>query len=267
MSFVQTDEIKIYYREYGAGEPLLFIAGAGMDSRGWKFQADEFSKTYRVIVFDNRGSGRSDAPKHPYSIAMLAQDTKNLMDALDIGSAHLVGLSMGGMIAQEFAITFPDRVRSLVIAASTSNGQSIQRNFIEAVNRWVKNDVNMETRIEELLPLQFTKKLLSNHETYKAFKELMLNDKFPQSLYALSQQVDAALNFDSLGRLEKIKAPTLVVVGDEDINTPIALSEQLNKQIPNSQLCIIGGSHGFNIENAAMFNNAIIEFLNNLERP
>jgi len=139
MPFVHAGEIKIYYREYGAGEPLLFVAGAGMDSRGWHFQANEFSKTYRVVVFDNRGSGRSDAPKHPYSITMMAQDTKNLMDALNIGSAHLVGLSMGGMVAQEFAITFPNQVKSLVVAASTSNGQAIQRDFVEAVNRRVKN--------------------------------------------------------------------------------------------------------------------------------
>lgn len=140
------------------------IAGAGMDSRGWKFQANEFSKTHH-------------------------------------------------------------RVKSLVVAASTSNGDSIQSGFIETVNRWVKN-----------------------------------KDRFPQPLYALPQQVDAAFNFDSRGRLEKIKAPTLVIVGDEDKNT-VALSEQLKKQIPNSQLCIIGGSHGFNIENPALFNRAIIDFL------
>jgi pimeloyl-ACP methyl ester carboxylesterase len=196
---------------------------------------------------------------------MMAQDAKNLMDFLNIESAHLVGLSMGGMIAQEFAITFPERVKSLVIAASTSNGHAIQSGYFETVNRWVKNNVNIETRIEELLPFQFTKKFLSNHETYNAIKELMLKDRFPQPLYALSQQVDAAYNFDSQDRIEKIKAPTLILVGDEDINTPATLSEQLKEQIPNSQLCIIGGSHGFNIENTAMFNNAIMEFLCNLE--
>ncbi len=94
----------------------------------------------------------------------------------------------------------------------------------------------------------------------------MLKDKYPQPLYALSQQVNASLNFDSRNRLAAIQTPTLVLVGDEDIITPVILSEALKRRISNSQLCIISGSHALNIANAAMFNNAIIKFLSDLKQ-
>ena len=114
MPTVRVGDINMYYEIHGKGEPLLLIMGLGSDLTSWIFQIPEFSKKYRVIAFDNRGVGRSDAPDVPYSTAMMADDTTGLLDALGIERAHILGLSMGGFIAQELALKYPQRVKSLI---------------------------------------------------------------------------------------------------------------------------------------------------------
>ena len=120
MPTVRVGDINIYYEDHGKGEPLLLIEGWGTDLTCWQFQIPEFSTKYRVIAFDNRGAGRTDAPDQPYSFRMMADDAVGLLDALGIGKAHILGMSMGGCIAQEIAIEHPERTRSLILAATTA---------------------------------------------------------------------------------------------------------------------------------------------------
>ena len=120
MPTVRVGDINIYYEDYGKGEPLLLIAGWGTDLSCWLSQIPEFSTKYRVIAFDNRGAGRTDAPDEPYSFRMMADDAVGLLDALGIGQAHILGVSMGGCIAQEIAIEHPERTKSLILAATTA---------------------------------------------------------------------------------------------------------------------------------------------------
>ena len=118
MPSVSVGDIKIFYQDVGEGEPLVLIMGFGGDHMAWALQMADFSAQYRVIAFDNRGVGQSDAPDHPYTIRMMAGDALGLMDALGVDSAHVIGVSMGGMIAQELALARPDRVRSLHLACT-----------------------------------------------------------------------------------------------------------------------------------------------------
>jgi len=115
-------EIQIYYEEYGQGTPLVMILGMGQDIATWDFQISEFSKYFRLIVFDNRDSGRSSRCSKTYTMEAMARDTIGLMDYLEIGRAHLLGTSMGGMIAQQIALMTPERVRRLIFASTTSWG-------------------------------------------------------------------------------------------------------------------------------------------------
>ena len=115
-------EIQIYYEEYGQGTPLVMILGMGQDIATWDFQISEFSKYFRLIVFDNRDSGRSSRCSKTYTMEAMARDTIGLMDYLEIGRAHLLGTSMGGMIAQQIALMAPERVRRLIFASTTSWG-------------------------------------------------------------------------------------------------------------------------------------------------
>lgn len=115
-------EIQIYYEEYGQGTPLVMILGMGQDIVTWDFQVSEFSKDFRLIVFDNRDSGRSSRCSETYTMEAMARDTIGLMDYLEIGRAHLLGTSMGGMIAQQIALMAPERVCRLIFASTTSWG-------------------------------------------------------------------------------------------------------------------------------------------------
>src|SRR4029077_10122354 len=113
MTTAKFDSIELYYEEHGRGDPLLLIMGLAADSTAWIFQVPDFARRYRTITFDNRGVGRSSKPPGPYTIHEMADDAVALLDALDVRRAHVVGVSMGGMIAQEIVLRHPSRVRGL----------------------------------------------------------------------------------------------------------------------------------------------------------
>ncbi len=118
MPTIPSNHIHLYYEEHGHGQPLVFIHGLGSSTKDWESQVPEFSKSYRVITFDLRGHGQSDKPAGPYQIPMLAADLAGLFQALSIPSAHLVGLSLGGAVAFQFAIDYPAKVKTLTIVNS-----------------------------------------------------------------------------------------------------------------------------------------------------
>src|ERR1041384_755350 len=118
MSTARVGSVELYWEEHGSGDPLLLIMGLAADSRAWMFQIPDFAARYRTIAFDNRGVGRSSKPAGPYTIHEMADDAAGLLDALSIDRAHVVGVSMGGMIAQELVLRAPEKVRGLVLGCT-----------------------------------------------------------------------------------------------------------------------------------------------------
>jgi pimeloyl-ACP methyl ester carboxylesterase len=274
MSTVRVDSIELYYEEHGAGDPLLLIMGLAADSRAWLFQLPEFSKRYRTIVFDNRGVGRSSKPAGPYTIHEMADDTAGLLDALRLERVHVVGVSMGGMIAQELVLRHPERVRSLVLACTYPEPDADieqQRRFsVSQLGGSISADGEMSINVTALDPMMFFQHLLPTvfnpefimNELPKLMELFSGTLEFGFSLEAILGQVHAVMNHKATDRLHQITVPTLVITGDADRLVPPGNSDILARHIPNARLVKIpGGSHGFNFETPELFNREVLTFL------
>jgi pimeloyl-ACP methyl ester carboxylesterase len=249
--------IHIDYRIDGQGYPLVMIMGYSSPRSGWASQVPVFKKHFQVITFDNRGVGKSDKPAGPYTTRMMADDAVALMDHLGIKKAHVVGASMGGMIAQEFAINYPDRVSKLVLACTycCKQGES--------------GDTKEQAELTRLPPKKMPAamaKLACNKPFYRfivgTMASLQLNFASAAANVGIEGQTAACFNHNTLDRLASIKAPTLVIVGTEDHLIVPTSSDVITKQIPGAKLVKVpGGSHMFFMENKREFNQAVLDFL------
>jgi len=267
MPTVKVGDVNIYYEVHGEGEPLALITGLGLDLTSWMLQIPEFSKKYRVIVFDNRGAGRTSAPDTPYSIEMMADDTVGLLDALNIEKAHILGVSMGGRITQELTLKYPQRVESLILAATSAKMPFREKHIFDTAVRMAQEGVSRETSIRYLLPWVFTDKFFESPEQIQMVINVMLANPYPQPAYAFARQLAACGEHDTQDRVGQITAPTLVLVGREDILVPVKLSEELAAGIPNAELVVLeGGGHAFSLEIPDKFNQAVLDFLAKVEK-
>jgi pimeloyl-ACP methyl ester carboxylesterase len=262
MPKIRVGDLSMYYVEAGQGEPLVLVMGLGADHLAWGFQFPAFVETYRVIAFDNRGAGQTDAPDHPYTTRMMADDTVGVMDALGVERAHVLGVSMGGMIAQEIALNHPDRVRSLQLHCTLGrpdaylkaqlNAGRVQRRTLTAedamrtAHLWLFAPATYNERPE------FVEMILQN----------ALANPYPMSLTGFERQCDAIQTHDSLDRVSAIRCPTLISVADQDILVPPRFSHALAERIPGTALHVIeGAGHGYFWERPDLFNTMCLDFL------
>ena len=274
MPTTTSNGIEVYFEEQGDGEPLLLIMGLAGDSIAWLFQREAFAAKYRTIVFDNRGVGRTSKPDGPYTTAAMADDAVGVLDALDIPRAHVVGISMGGMIAQELALRHPQRVRGLVLGCTYAKpDHGVTATFDDSLaffggTKGADGEIQVDLSnldpmafIGRLLPLTFTPQFIMTElpKLMQVFSGVMTHGF---DLRAIMAQVAATQGHDTVDRLGQISAPTLVLTGDSDMLIPPANSDVLAAAIPGARLQkIAGGSHGFNFETPDAFNAAVLEFL------
>jgi len=259
---VRVGDIEMFYVEAGAGAPLVLIMGFGGDHTAWAFQMPAFAERYRVIAFDNRGVGQTDQPDAPYSTAQMAADTTGLMDVLGIERAHVLGVSMGGMIAQELALTSPERVQSLQLHCTYARPDAYAR---ELLSTW---RVERETLPQEVAVRAsfFWLFARETYETRRPFIEAIVStalaNPYPQSLAGWLRQAEACVTHDALDRLSDLRCPTLVSVADEDVLVPPRFSREIASRIPNATLRTIpGAGHVYFWERADLFNTMCLKFL------
>lgn len=251
----------MYYEVHGQGQPLLLICGLGNDLSSWALQVPEFAKRYRVICFDNRGSGRTDAPDMPYSIRMMAGDTAGLMDALGIAKARVVGVSMGGYIAEELAMTYPGRVSALVLATTSVGPYMLKISILQEWARHALAGMSPMTFFQITLPFMFNDRCFEDPGVVEmAVATIAAHSPTPPHI--LARQMTACAEHDARDRISRITAPTLVLAGKEDTFVPFSLSQELAASIPGARLRVLeGGGHGFGASLATRFNQAVLEFL------
>ena len=241
------------------------IMGYNGDSRVWFRQIPGLSQEYRVVAFDSRGNGRSDKPDVPYTMEIFARDLAGLLNALSVDAAHIYGISMGGMIAQEFALRYPDRVISLILGC-TSCGGTHSIGFDEETVTFLLDMERMERltpeeQSREWLPFDFSRDFIDNNpdivEQYIAMRV-----ECSPPLQSSMRQAEAIMLHDTYDRLPEIKAPTLVIAGAADRLIPVENSRILASRIPNAELVILENmGHGFTGEAPEEANKAVLDFL------
>ena len=261
MPFQPINGIRIYYEEHGEGFPVLLIQGLGYPSGMWFLQIPEFSRYFRTIVFDNRGVGRTDKPDAEYSIPLMASDAAGLLKSLGVSRVHVVGVSLGGYIAQELALNQPDLMDHLVLMATSCGGP----NYAESTKSFWQEVAGLagltpEEIIRRGMGLATTRDF---YQTNPALIErsVAVRMKKLQPLHAFIRQSHAAMNFDSSDLASHIDKPTLILAGAEDRVMPLPLTEDLFRRIPRARLKVFpGAAHLLFLEEAEAVNRLIIEF-------
>jgi len=259
MPFAENQQTKIYWDEEGTGEPVLLIMGLGYPSVMWFRTRPLLAERFRTIAFDNRGIGRSDCPPGPYSIPLMAADAAAVLDACECESAHLYGVSMGGMIAQEFALQHPTHVRSLILGCTAAGGPHAIRAEPEVIE-FLKQRAELDpvAAVAAAVPYMYDpatpRALIDEDEALR--KQWPLR---PESYYA---QLQGIIAWEAYSRLDQIKAPTLVIHGESDRLVPFGNGELIAERIPRARLVRLPrAGHIYTTDQGEAAQAAILEFL------
>lgn len=259
MPIVENQGAKIYWDEQGQGIPVLLIMGLGYPSQMWYRTRPLLAARYRTIALDNRGVGRSDIPPGPYPIAVMAADAAAVLDAAGVENAHIYGISMGGMIAQEFALQYPGRVRSLILGCTAAGSPSAVRAQPEVNDMLMaRGQMKPEEAAEAAIPFIY------DHGTprERIDEDLAVRkDWFPRPEAYLNQLM-GILAWESYSRLDRIKAPTLVIHGETDLLVPPGNGQLIAARIPHAKLVLIPrASHIYSTDQPEAAHGPIIDFL------
>jgi 3-oxoadipate enol-lactonase len=261
MPVATIDGRTVHYRLEGPGdETIVLVNGLADDLETWAFQMDDFlAAGYRVLRFDNRGVGGSDKPAGPYSSRMLADDAKSLVDYLGITDFHLMGVSMGGMIAQEYALAYGSDLRSVTFGCTyAAPGPFCSRMFAMWADLAPVAGVPFVMR--DVTLWAFTVPFFEERETELAEFEVGMR-YLDQPVHAYLAQLAVIQDHDTTARLGEITTPTLVLAGAEDILIPVALSRRLHEGVAGSEFATTPGGHACLWEHPAPFNEAFLAFV------
>ena len=262
MPKVSVHGLKLYYEIEGDGAPVVLIPGFAAGGWIWFKQTAELARNFRVIIFDPRGVSASEKPQGPQTITVLADDVAHLLKTIGIESAHIVGASFGGFVAQEFALRYPSMTRKLVLCCTSFGGPNHVLPSPETLQALASTKgLNSEERMRANLLMAFTPEYVRTQvDEVDHIVHLRATNEVPEHIYL--SQLQAAMSFNVESRLEEIKSSTLVLSGDADIIVPVQNSRNLASKIPGATLQIINsGSHTFFIEQAGEFNRIVTEFL------
>jgi pimeloyl-ACP methyl ester carboxylesterase len=265
---VHVGDIDIAYKTFGKGDPILLINGYSFTMDSWDSALlGTLASNHTVIVFDNRGIGNTTSgSEQKFSTSLFANDTAGLLEALNINKADVLAWSMGGRIAQELTLNYPDRVGKLILYAIGCGGKGSVPQSQEVRNEFANGTGTAEDRIARLVPLFFPQEWRNENPNYleniPKTTETILNQ-------TLNKQIEAAANAPATcDRLKNVTQPTLVIVGTDDAATPAANSLRMAELIPGSWFVQIkGGGHGLMYQYPEQFSNVVETFLKNTNTP
>jgi len=264
MPYAHVNGIKMYYEIHGTGNPLVMVQGFTRNTLGFSKLADCLKDQYQVILFDNRGSGRSQHPSPPYSIEMMTKDLALLLETLKIEKAYFFGHSMGGAIVEQYCINYPLQIEKAIICSSFAKVPYNALMQIDTIAEMALAGVPQEFIFQTVLPWLFSSKYLEQKNAPENIIKKMMNDPFPQKPEGYMGQGEALKHFDISNQLESIEAPCLIIVGEDDLYTPVSCSKVISEKIKKAQLKIIPQQgHMICEEIPEMLCNEIKAFLRN----
>ncbi len=267
MPFVHVaDGTRIHYEVTGrpGATPILMIQGLGASKNAWNLQRIAMATRFRSISLDNRGAGRSDKPTQPFTLEQMADDAIAVLDAAGVETAHVVGASMGGVISQIIAVKYPHRVRSLNLVCTACRNHPWRQELLQSWAHTAEEkgmiEVGKEAAQWVMSPRSF-RRLVPAFTWMGPLAALRPRHSFVSQIQAILDTRD-----DLVDELSSITAPTMVIVGNQDILTPRGDSEEIAERIPNAELVVISGAaHGLMMEHSTTFNKILIEFLQRTE--
>lgn len=264
MPYVLSGGARIYWEERGAGEPILLIMGLSFTLEMWHRTAPLLERRYRTILFDNRGVGRSGVPRGPYRIRTMAKDALAVLDAAGVGRAHVIGASMGGMIAQELALMAPERVRGLVLACTSCGGlRGHWPRTADVVGAGRASGTSPESRVRAFIPLLYGE----GTPRERIEEDTGIRLRAIPSIRGYFHQLAGIALWSSYRRLPRIQAPTLIVHGDRDLILPPENAAILERRIPGARKVVLpGAGHLFTTDAPEQAHAILFDFLNEVER-
>lgn len=262
-TFRTHDGLELYYEDHGRGEPAVFLCGIMMNTASWVQHLPVLSQHVRPLLLDLRDQGRSAKMAAPYKLDAHVPDVVALLDHLGVDDAHLVGLSYGGQVAQRVALSYPERVRSLILV----NTNHYMTNHLAEIGKAWETAAALgdgERFFQLAVPFIYSSAFYRDHldalrQRQAMFKNLLTREWFDGFVRLCQSTLGAALSEEDLGR---IKVPTLLIGADEDIVTPLRLMEEMYRAIPNAEFVSIPGSgHGAFLERAGEFLTLVLGFL------
>jgi len=260
MPRIAIGDCQLYYERHGAGFPVVFVSGLNGYGAYWRDQIPSFAKRFEVITHDHRGIGQSDHCRVSYTVERMATDVIELMDALGIDRAHVVGHSTGGAIAQILALQHPKRLASIVVASSWTKADAYFRRLF-ALRKDILLRLGPAAYLQSASLFLYPSWWVAKHnEPLRQAEAQNLATFSPPEIVA--SRIDAILAFDRTADLKRIRTPTLVVGCEDDIVTPSYFSEELARLIPVAEVKMFPrGGHCFTQVAARDFNNAVLPFL------
>lgn len=249
MSIAKLEHIDLYYEVHGTGEPVIFIADLLESSQSWHFIINTLSKHFKLILFDNRGIGKSNGISASFSVKDMAGDTVALMDHLKLKKAHIVGHGLGGFIGQEIAINHPERVEKLVLEATAPNSNQRCNQLLKHFHKLLESKTDLNLWLRNYFFWIYSAKFLENSEFIDALIEFNLNYSIPNYADAFKLQINSLENFDSTEKLNLIHSETLIIIGEEDIMTIPSDSEKLYQGINMASYPVYFEKTGHSVHN------------------
>lgn len=261
MPMITVNGVEFYYELHGEGTPLVLIAGYACDHNVWNFMLKDLAQKFQLLTFDNRAIGQTKDNGAPFTLETMADDTMALIKQLGIKKPHILGQSMGGGIAQSLARKYPSEIERLIILNSMSHCSIRTKLILDGFLSALKSNVDINSLIDLSMPWFFGTQFLKNQALRFGFKQLLLNNAYPQTVSDQERQLQALVAFNSLNWLAEITAPSLIISATEDIISLPEESKLLANGISKAQFQLVPGGHSSPLEAYEQVNALIFQFL------